>query len=359
MNKPLIAVGMSGGVDSSVSAYLLKKQGFRVIGLFMKNWEEANGPCSSVQDAEDAAEVCAKLQIPFYTLNFVQEYRDRVFKQFLEECQAGLTPNPDILCNREIKFEVFLKKSLELGADFVATGHYCRTNPEKTTLLKGLDPEKDQSYFLHAISKQALQRTLFPIGHLHKAEVRKIAKQAELPTFQKKDSTGICFIGERNFKQFLGQYLGFQKGPFLTLSGEKVGEHDGIAYYTIGQRKGLKLGGEGEAWYVLGKDLKKNAILVERGANHPALFKDRLIASEPTWISKPNTFPFQCKAKIRYRQTETTCTLISTENNWIVSFETPQRAISPGQSVVFYDGDCCLGGAVIKSTEPALQLTST
>ena len=354
--KPLIAVGMSGGVDSSVSALLLKEQGFDVLGLFMKNWEEEDpqGNCLSSKDAEDAAAVCAALKIPFYSVNFVREYRDAVFTQFLEECKAGLTPNPDVLCNREIKFKIFLNKAFELGASSLATGHYCRADSEKGQLFKGADPDKDQSYFLHAVGSDALRCARFPIGHLCKRQVRALAREAGLPTSEKKDSTGICFIGERNFKSFLGQFLGFQKGPLLTLDGKQVGEHDGIAYYTIGQRRGLGLGGEGEAWYVLGKDLSRNTVIVERGERHPALYSDTLIAESPFWISSAPSLPLRCCAKIRYRQKDTPCTLAQAgPDRWIVSFDHPQRAMTPGQSVVFYERDLCLGGAVIKEAGPS------
>lgn len=352
-NQELIAVGMSGGVDSSVAALLLKEQGFNVIGLFMKNWEEDDpqGHCLASKEAEDAAAVCSQIDIPFYSVNFVKEYREGVFEQFLTECKAGLTPNPDILCNREIKFKVFLNKAKELGASRLATGHYCRV--ENGHLFKGTDPNKDQSYFLHAVDSNALHFALFPIGHLHKKMVREIARRSSLPTSEKKDSTGICFIGERNFKAFLNQFLGFQKGPLLTLDGKKVGEHDGIAYYTIGQRRGLGLGGEGEAWYVVGKNLSDNAVYVERGERHPALFFDELIAEKPVWIAKPPASS-RCSAKIRYRQKDTPCTLSQdSSGRWIVSFDSPQRAITPGQSVVFYDGDLCLGGAVIWQAGPS------
>ncbi len=356
MNKQLVAVGMSGGVDSSVSALLLKEKGLNVMGLFMKNWEEddPNGNCLSSREAEDAAAVCAKIGIPFYSVNFVREYRDAVFEQFLSECKEGLTPNPDVLCNREIKFKVFLKKAFELGASHLATGHYCQVDSSTGQLFKGADPAKDQSYFLHAIDASALRSTLFPIGHLCKPEVRELARKAGLPTSEKKDSTGICFIGERNFKSFLSQYLGFQKGPLLTLDGKKVGEHDGVAYYTIGQRRGLGLGGEGDAWYVVGKDLENNAVFVERGERHPALYFDTLIADSFTWISgEAPPLPLSCTAKIRYRQKDTPCTLEKQGSQWIVSFEHPQRAVTPGQSVVFYQGDHCLGGAVIREAGPS------
>lgn len=342
-----VVVGMSGGVDSSVSALLLKEAGYRVIGLFMKNWEELDerGVCKASQEYEDVMRVCEQIGIPHYTVNFVEEYQQSVFKQFLTDYALGLTPNPDILCNREIKFKVFLDKALELGADFLATGHYCRLD-EEHRLLKGLDPEKDQSYFLHAVDKEAFKRVLFPIGHLLKKEVREIARKWNLATSEKKDSTGICFIGKRDFRPFLSQYLGSQPGPFKTLDGALVGEHVGVAYYTLGQRKGMGLGGEGDAWYVVGKDLKTNTVFVERGASHPALFSTSLKASSLIWQSAP---PSCCSAKVRYRQSDQPCTLTLEEGVATVHFDTPQRAVTPGQSVVFYDGDLCLGGGVIQS----------
>lgn len=345
-----VIVGMSGGVDSSVSALLLKEQGYRVIGLFMRNWEEndASGRCRATLDYEDVARVSEQIDIPYYSVNFTEEYRASVFEQFLADLRAGLTPNPDVLCNREIKFKVFLQKAKELGADLLATGHYCRTDG-RGRLLKGVDPEKDQSYFLHAVSSEALRSVLFPIGHLPKKEVRALARKHNLATSEKKDSTGICFIGKRDFKPFLSQYIGLKPGNFETLNGQVVGKHDGLAFYTIGQRKGMGLGGEGDAWYVIGKDLARNVVWVERGANHPSLFASTLTADQLTWIEEAPLLPLRCTAKIRYRQADQACTLLSLEKGRAtVSFDTPQRAITPGQSVVFYQGDLCLGGGVIK-----------
>jgi tRNA-uridine 2-sulfurtransferase len=346
-----VVVGMSGGVDSSVAAFLLKEQGYKVIGLFMKSWEETNegGGCKASLEYDDVARVCAELQIPSYTVNLVEEYRQRVFAEFLHDLKMGLTPNPDILCNREIKFDVFLKKAKELGADYLATGHYCRLDKD-SRLLKGADPEKDQSYFLHAVKNDAFADVLFPIGHLPKKEVRALARKAGLATSEKKDSTGICFIGKRDFKPFLSQYIGYQEGDFRKLSGEIVGRHDGAAFYTIGQRKGMGLGGEGDAWFVVGKDISQNIVYVERGADHPALFSDTLTASRFTWgLAAPSSYPFRCTAKIRYRQEDKPCTLYAPEKGRAtVVFDTPQRAITPGQSIVFYDGDLCLGGARIE-----------
>lgn len=347
-----VVVGMSGGVDSSVSAFLLKEQGCKVIGLFMKSWEESDerGVCKASLEYDDVVRVCEQIQIPSYSVNFVEEYRSRVFAEFLSDLEKGLTPNPDILCNREIKFDVFLKKAQELGGDFLATGHYCRLDAEHH-LLTGSDPNKDQSYFLHAVKKQALEKVLFPIGHIPKREVREIARKASLATSEKKDSTGICFIGKRDFKPFLSQYLGYQTGHFRLLNGEVVGNHDGAAFYTIGQRKGMGLGGEGEAWFVVGKDISQNIVYVERGADHPALYAGGLTASKFTWVAdEPPSYPYRCTAKIRYRQESKPCTLFAQENGQArVVFDEPQRAITPGQSVVFYNGDICLGGARIDS----------
>lgn len=344
-----VVVGMSGGVDSSVSALLLKKMGYRVIGLFMKNWEETNesGHCTSVQDYEDVVRVCEQIGIPYYSVNFVQEYWDSVFSHFLNELKLGFTPNPDILCNREIKFKAFFEKAMDLGADFLATGHYCQVGSSR--LLRGADPLKDQSYFLYTIGKKTLSRVLFPIGHLSKQEVRAIAKQHNLATSEKKDSTGICFIGKRDFKPFIQKYIAYQPGHFETLRGEKVGQHDGIAYYTIGQRKGLNIGGAGEAWFVVGKDVKRNVVFVEQGTDHPSLYKGELFATEPSWVSgEPPLFPFACTAKIRYRQADQACVIESCEEGRLhVRFTSPQRAITPRQSIVFYDGATCLGGAMI------------
>lgn len=343
---------MSGGVDSSVSAYLLKAQGYRVIGLFMKNWAETDehGVCKASREFEDVISVCNLLKIPYYSVNFVEEYRESVFAEFLQGYKAGLTPNPDVLCNREIKFKVFLDKAMELGADYLATGHYCRLDGEGR-LLKGLDPEKDQSYFLHLVKREAFQKVLFPIGHLTKKEVRAIARQQKIPTSEKKDSTGICFIGKRDFKPFLSNYLGLKQGPFKTLGGETVGQHDGSAFYTIGQRKGMGLGGEGDAWYVVGKDSEKNIVFVERGADHPALYSNELICSNISWVAEaPPSFPYKCKAKVRYRQADESCAIYPLENGLFhILFDRPQRAISPGQSVVFYNSDLCLGGGMIEN----------
>ncbi len=358
-----VVVGMSGGVDSSVTALVLKKQGYQVVGLFMKNWEEkdVNGVCRASLEYEDVVRVCQKIDIPYYSVEFIKEYWDHVFTHFLAEYRAGYTPNPDILCNREIKFNVFLKKALSLGADYLATGHYAQNlvTSGEHQLVKGKDSSKDQSYFLYTLKKETLNQVLFPIGHIEKPLVRALAKEYDLSTHSKKDSTGICFIGERNFKKFLSQYLPAQPGKIETLDGKVVGEHSGVVYYTLGQRKGLGLGGEGDAWYVVAKDLKRNVIYVERGEMHPALYTDYLTATELSWVagSPPEPHPYRCRAKTRYRQTDQPCTI-----SWIessdgtekvrVDFDLPQRSVTPRQSVVFYDGDICLGGGMIEGTGP-------
>jgi tRNA-specific 2-thiouridylase len=352
-----VVVGMSGGVDSSVAALRLKQQGYRVIGLFMKNWDEKDpdGFCPAERDFQDVARVCDRLDIPYYSIEFIEEYWQSVFQDFISDYKAGLTPNPDILCNREIKFDLFLKKALEFGADWVATGHYAQVYhfASHTELHKAVDPTKDQTYFLHAVKAGALDRVLFPIGDLHKKDLRKIAEQAGLPTATKKDSTGICFIGERKFRNFLAQYIPAQTGEFRNLDGKVVGHHRGCAYYTIGQRRGLGLGGEGESWYVVDKDVKKNIVYVERGKNHPALFSKGLLARSLTWINPtraPQINESGLTAKVRYRQTEQVCFLKAIDSEKLkVEFELPQRAITPGQSVVFYRGTECLGGGIIES----------
>jgi tRNA-specific 2-thiouridylase len=355
-----VIVGMSGGVDSSVCAALLKEEGYNVIGLFMKNWEEfdEHGVCQSSKEFADVVRVCEKLDIPYYSVDFIDEYKKQVFDHFVEEYKLGFTPNPDVLCNREIKFKVFFEKALELGADFLATGHYCQKGVDKNghyTLVKGVDPLKDQSYFLYTIKSEVLSKVLFPIGHLPKTEVRKIAEKYDLATKYKKDSTGICFIGERNFKNFLSHYIDFVDGNFETLAGVVVGRHTGATYYTIGQRKGLGLGGAGEAWFVVGKDIKRNVVHVERGIAHPAMYADSLVATDLSFTQGefPFVLPYQCKAKIRYRQKDQECTIVAIEQGKIfVEFSVPQRAITPRQSIVFYDGDTCLGGAMIEKSGP-------
>lgn len=341
-----IVVGMSGGVDSAVSALLLKEQGHEVIGLFMRNWEEEEGACHALEDYEDVVKVCEHLKIPYYSVSFAKEYWENVFSHFLEELKLGFTPNPDILCNREIKFKLLLDKALSLGADYLATGHYCQT--DHTKLIKGSDPQKDQSYFLYTLKEKILPSVLFPVGHLEKTAVRALAKKAGLANAEKKDSTGICFIGKRDFKSFLNRYLPYQKGAFQTLNGNTVGEHDGIAYYTIGQRKGLGIGGPGDAWFVVKKDVAKNIVFIEQGEDHPALYTSELVATDVSWIGTPPLAPFHCKAKVRYRQPDQACTITQIDTNCLhVTFDQPQRAVTPRQSIVFYDREVCLGGALI------------
>lgn len=359
MSKPLtIVVGMSGGVDSSVTAALLKEQGHHVIGMYMKNWEEVdeNGVCSSAQDYADVEKVCAKLGIQYYSVDFVKEYWDNVFSHFLKEYELGYTPNPDILCNREIKFKVFFDKAMKLGADFLATGHYAQTHDGK--LIKAVDQNKDQTYFLYTLKEATLKKVLFPIGHLPKPEVRRIAEKYDLATKNKKDSTGICFIGERDFQKFLAGYLKEKPGKFMTPEGRVVGEHKGAIFYTIGQRKGLGIGGmkesTGESWFVVDKNIQENTVIVVQGDKHPALYSDGLTATEVSWVDdKAPQFPYQCKAKLRYRQKEQDCIIQKDSNGTLtVEFLVPQRAITPRQSIVFYDQDVCLGGAMIEKAYP-------
>jgi len=355
-----VIVGMSGGVDSSVAALLLKAQGYRVEGLFMKNWEEDDGTeyCTAKEDFADAQAVADKLDIALHGANFAAEYWDNVFEHFLAEFKAGRTPNPDILCNREIKFKAFLDYAMLLGADYIATGHYaCRGQSDgKSTLLKGVDANKDQSYFLHAVGHTELAKTLLPLGEIVKPEVRRLALEYGLATARKKDSTGICFIGERRFKDFLQQYLPAQPGEVRSLDGSVLGTHHGLMYHTIGQRQGLGIGGlaqrEEAPWYVVAKDLADNVLLVAQGNDHPALFKSTLYAAQIYWVAGvPPPLPLHCAAKVRYRQQDQSCTLShSSELGYRVDFEIPQRAITPGQSVVFYQGACCLGGGVIERT---------
>ncbi len=355
-----VIVGMSGGVDSSVAALLLKEQGFRVEGLFMKNWEEDDGTeyCTAREDFADAAAVAARLDIPLHGANFAAEYWDNVFEHFLAEYRAGRTPNPDILCNREIKFRAFLDYALLLGADLIATGHYARRGESegRAILLRGLDRNKDQTYFLHAVGHRELGQTLFPVGELDKPDVRKLAARHGLDNAEKKDSTGICFIGERRFRDFLERYLPAQPGEIHSLDGQCLGRHRGLMYHTIGQRQGLGIGGRadrGEApWYVVAKDLEHNVLLVAQGNDHPALFKTRLYGGQLHWISgEPSPMPLHCTAKIRYRQADQPCTVCAEGEGFRVDFERPQRAVTPGQSVVFYTGERCLGGGVIEGAE--------
>ena len=351
-----VVVGMSGGVDSSVAALLLKQQGYNVIGLFMNNWEETddNGVCTAEQDFSDVRRVANKIGVPYYSVNFSKEYMDRVFSYFLEEYKAGRTPNPDVLCNREIKFKDFKEKALELGADYIATGHYCDILHDGGThyLLKAKDQGKDQTYFLNQLSQSQLDKVLFPLGKLDKSEVRRIAEENGLATATKKDSTGICFIGERNFRNFLQTYIPNQKGKIMTYDGKVLGEHLGLMYYTIGQRRGLGIGGqqgdEGSRWFVIEKDLKNNILYVAHGAED-RLYSKGLLMKECNWIPcAPKTADFECTAKFRYRQPEQKCTVHIRTDGIEVEFAERQRAITEGQFAVFYDGDKCIGGGVIE-----------
>lgn len=358
---------MSGGVDSSVTALLLLEQGHQVTGLFMKNWEEDDGTeyCTAMQDLADAQQVCDKLGITLKTVNFAAEYWDEVFEVFLSEFKAGRTPNPDILCNKHVKFKAFLNYAIDdLGADYIATGHYARVatfpsqgygNEGEYFLLKGLDPNKEQSYFLYTLGQKALSRTLFPIGHLHKPAIRALAKKAGFDNHRKKDSTGICFIGERKFREFLQRYLPTQPGDMRSPEGKVIGKHHGLMYYTLGQRQGLGIGGVKDApdepWYVLDKDLDNNVLIVGQGHYHPLMLHNTLEAGQLDWCSnKPLTAPLRCAAKTRYRQPDQACYLEPLQNGRCkATFNQPQRAITPGQSVVFYDGAVCLGGGIIET----------
>ena len=351
-----VVVGMSGGVDSSVAALLLKREGHEVTGLFMKNWEDDDDDeyCSTREDLVDAAAAADVLGVELEAVNFAAEYKDRVFADFLREYSAGRTPNPDVLCNAEIKFKAFLDHAMRLGAEKIATGHYARTlfHDNKYQLLKGKDGSKDQSYFLHRLNQAQLSRVAFPVGELPKAEVRRIAEKAGLPNHAKKDSTGICFIGERPFREFLNRYLKKSPGPIITDAGETVGQHVGLAFYTIGQRKGIGLGGKkdssGDAWYVAEKRMATNELVVVQGHDHPLLLKLSLKAGDASWISgvSPST-PSPHTAKTRYRQADAECSLKAARDAIEVEFSVPQWAVTPGQSVVLYDREVCLGGAII------------
>ena len=354
--KKTVVVGMSGGVDSSVAALLLKEQGYNVIGLFMNNWEEKDdsGCCTAEEDFSDVRRVCAKIGIPYYSVNFSKEYMDRVFSYFLAEYNAGRTPNPDVLCNREIKFKDFKEKALDLGADYIATGHYCDILHEDGVhyLLKAMDQNKDQTYFLNQLSQSQLDKVLFPLGKLDKSEVREIAEKYGLATAKKKDSTGICFIGERKFREFLQTYIPNKKGKIMTYDGKVLGEHLGLMYYTIGQRKGLGIGGQvgdnGDRWFVIEKDLKNNILYVAHGSEEK-LYSTGLLMSECNFIPyAPKEKVFTCTGKFRYRQPEQECTVYIKDNGIEVRFKERQRAITEGQYAVFYQGDKCIGGGVIE-----------
>ncbi|WP_368985369.1 tRNA 2-thiouridine(34) synthase MnmA [Caldifermentibacillus hisashii] len=348
-----VVVGMSGGVDSSVAAYLLEQQGYDVIGVFMKNWDDTDefGVCTATEDYEDVIRVCNQIGIPYYAVNFEKEYWDKVFTYFLDEYKAGRTPNPDVMCNKEIKFKAFLEHALKLGADYLATGHYAQVKiiDGEYKMLRGKDVNKDQTYFLNQLSQEQISKVMFPIGHMDKKRVREIAKEAGLATATKKDSTGICFIGERNFKEFLSKYLPAQPGRMETLTGEMKGFHEGIMYYTIGQRHGLGIGGSGDPWFVVGKDLERNVLLVGQGYDNDALYSDAIIATNVSWVSdKEKPAQFSCTAKFRYRQPDHGVTVTLLGNNTArVEFDEPIRAVTPGQAVVFYNGEECLGGGTI------------
>ena len=365
--KQRVVVGLSGGVDSAVSAWLLKQQGHEVIGLFMKNWEDDDDSayCSANVDFVDAAAVADVIGIEIEHVNFAAEYKDRVFAEFLREYQAGRTPNPDVLCNAEIKFKAFLDHAMRLGAQKIATGHYARVRERDGAfeLLKGLDPAKDQSYFLHRLNQAQLARTLFPVGELRKTEVRRIAAEIGLPNAKKKDSTGICFIGERPFREFLNRYLSHAPGPIEDERGRKLGTHVGLSFYTLGQRQGLGIGGvkgrdrvQGEhaPWFVARKDLARNALVVVQGHEHAALQSSALTADDVSWVAGSAAAAGRYAAKTRYRQADAACALRPVDGGFALDFESPQWAVTPGQSAVLYDGELCLGGGVIASATPSV-----
>lgn len=357
---PRIVVGMSGGVDSSVAALLLQRQGYHTSGVFMKNWQETDPtfPCTAANDARDAADVCDRLGVEFDAVEFVREYWERVFEHFLAEHRLGRTPNPDVLCNKEVKFKAFLDHALRQGADYIATGHYARVRETQGEyqLLKARDAGKDQTYFLYTLDQAQLARTLFPLGDLHKSEVRRIAAEAGFANAAKKDSTGICFIGERDFARFLSRYLPARAGDIRSAEGELLGSHQGLMHYTLGQRKGLGIGGRREAeaspWYVADKDLASNTLIVVQGHDHPRLFKSGLVARDMHWIAgAAPALPLACHAKTRYRQPDQACTVnLRDDGGYEVVFAQPQRAVTPGQSLVLYRGEQCLGGGIIDQT---------
>ncbi|HEV2622129.1 MAG TPA: tRNA 2-thiouridine(34) synthase MnmA [Frateuria sp.] len=355
-----VMLGVSGGVDSSVAALLLQRAGHEVEGLFMQNWEDdgQSGPCTADADRKDALAVCGRLGLPFHVRNFAAEYWRDVFEHFLSEYRAGRTPNPDVLCNREIKFKTFLDEARALGAEKIATGHYARVDYRDGhyRLLRALDAAKDQTYFLHALGQQQLAATLFPVGEIEKTQVRELARTAALPTHAKKDSTGICFIGERDFRSFLARYIPARPGEMRTPEGALVGEHQGTMYYTLGQRNGLGIGGRqgrsGEPWYVVGKDVSANVLYVAQGGESHWLQSRRTTAHAPGWVAgAPPSTSFRCTAKTRYRQADQACEVQVEADRLEVRFDDPQRAVTPGQSVVFYAGEACLGGAVIAATD--------
>ncbi len=360
-NQKRVIIGLSGGVDSSVSALLLQQQGYSVQGLFMKNWdqEDEGDYCESEHDFIDVKKICQQLDIPLFPRNFVKEYWDKVFSYFLEEYRAGRTPNPDVMCNKEIKFKLFLQHALELGADYIATGHYAGIEERDGyfRLMKAFDKNKDQTYFLYTLGQEALSRTLFPLNNIDKPEVRRIAEKNRFINASKKDSTGICFIGERNFREFLSRYLPAQPGEMSTPEGVSMGEHQGLMYYTLGQRQGLGIGGShdssGDPWFVVGKDMESNTLIVAQGHDHPWLFSNQLEANQLHWVTGITpSLPLRCQAKTRYRQPDQACTLTALEGGRIsVAFDEPQRAVTPGQSVVFYQDEECLGGGIIENSD--------
>ncbi len=367
MSKKKVVIGMSGGVDSSVAAWMLKEQGYEVIGLFMKNWEDDDDSefCSSRQDWIDAASVADVVGVDIEAVNFASEYKDRVFAEFLREYQAGRTPNPDVLCNAEIKFKAFLDHAMHLGADLIATGHYARVreNAGKFELLKAVDATKDQSYFLHRLNQAQLSKTLFPLGEIPKTEVRKLAEKLALPNAAKKDSTGICFIGERPFRDFLNRYLSYKPGPMKTDDGKTVGEHVGLSFYTLGQRKGIGIGGlkahrnadgTSEPWFVARKDIETNTLYIVQGHDHPWLLSSSLVAAQASWVAGVAPEARMMAAKTRYRQADVACGIVPNgDDRFELRFDDPQWAATPGQSAVLYDGDVCLGGGIIDSATRA------
>lgn len=365
MSAPRVIVGLSGGVDSSVAALLLKEQGYDVVGVFMKNWEEKdeNGVCTATADREDALRVADKIGVPCYTVNFTKEYMERVFAYFLDEYKKMRTPNPDILCNTEIKFKAFLEFAMGMEADHLATGHYAQISrfDGRPHLLKSADKNKDQTYFLAGLSGAQLEKVLFPIGGLNKTEVRRIAEIAGLATAAKKDSTGVCFIGERNFKKFLMEFLPAQPGDIVDLDGKVLGRHDGLMYYTMGQRRGLGIGGKdfgtGESWFVVGKDIKNNLLIVQQG-EHEELYSSALFCSKVSFINDPMYHEFRCKAKFRYRQPDQDVTVTLLGDGCIIRFDKPQRAITKGQWAVLYEGEECIGGGEIDDFTPLKPLPS-
>jgi tRNA-uridine 2-sulfurtransferase len=357
--KPQIMIGVSGGVDSSVAALLLQREGKPVAGMFMQNWVEDDrlGECQADRDRADAVRICSLLGIAFHARNFASQYWDQVFEHFLSEYRVGRTPNPDVLCNREIKFKIFLEHARALGAEKIATGHYARTDcvDGRHRLLRGHDANKDQSYFLYTLGQEQLASTLFPVGDLPKPEVRRMALEAGFPTHDKKDSTGICFIGERDFREFLSRYIPARVGEMRTPEGRKLGEHNGVMYYTLGQRGGLGIGGRresnGEPWYVVGKDVTANVLYLAQGGENHWLHSSRLVAEQLSWTAGAEPAgQFRCTAKTRYRQSDQNCTVYKNGDTCHVEFDVPQRAVTPGQSVVFYRDDECIGGGVIEKT---------